>query len=148
MFLVIEADRSCKVSVSSNPLHIHVTRLSSSSSSPINCGTISQPWKLEAPAGQQINVSLLDFGLQQRTGARERGVKEGNRCNQQYGYILDKAASTAAEKRNVSICGLDEEERHALIHTSSSNSIEIVLFGFQGDVDDGQHRSLLGLRGK
>ena len=52
---------------------------------------------LEAPAGQQINVSLLDFGQRARDPANQQ------HC-QQYGYIVDKAA-----KKNVSICGLADE---------------------------------------
>ncbi len=54
---------------SSNPLHI--MRSSSSTSALLNCGTKTQPWVLEAPAGQQINVSLLDFGLQRQRARSE-----------------------------------------------------------------------------
>ena len=65
---------------------------------------------LEAPAGQQISVSLLDFGLQ----TREKNCL-------QFGYIVDKAAN-----KNVSICGLFDERKNT-IHKSVSNHITVVL---------------------
>src|SRR5271165_3741456 len=89
--VVVKEDRTCVVSVSSNPLHI----MRSSSTTKLSCGTKSQPWRLEAPAGQQINVSLLDFGV--KSGDRIEQQRSQNVCRQ-YGYIIDKSAN-----KNISI---------------------------------------------
>ena len=116
---VVEGDRSCSVSVTSDPLHISST---SSSSSQFECGTKAQPWVLEAPVGQRINVSLLDF-----TAAilSERSRDEQRRSNDdvclQYGYVVDRSA-----RKNMSICGR-KPQRERNIYLSKTNAIEIVL---------------------
>ena len=79
---------------------------------------------LEAPAGQQISVSLLDFGLQ----TREKNCL-------QFGYIVDKAAN-----KNVSICGLFDERKNT-IHKSVSNHITIVLT--EMNIDSSKERVFL-----
>ena len=129
---VIEEDRSCTVSVSSNPLHIM-----RSSSTKLSCGTKSQPWMLEAPAGQQISVSLVDFGV----NTRETQLQ--NNCLQ-YGYIVDKSAN-----KNVSICGLSDERRKD-IYTSVSNVVRVVLSNEQVESDaagDRQSTVIVGFKG-
>ena len=92
---------------------------------------------LEAPAGQQINVSLLDFGQRARDPANQ------HHCSQQYGYIVDKAA--AATMKNVSICGL-EDAREKNVYQSISNVLEIVLVQMDEENDDLQ-QALIGLKG-
>ena len=66
LIAVVEPDRSCTASVTSSSLHIAAAAAaagmdSRSTLSNIGCGTKTQPWMLEAPAGQRINISLLDF---------------------------------------------------------------------------------------
>ena len=117
---------------------------SSSTPSLISCGTTNQPWKLEAPAGQQINVSLLDFGLQDAAGARERNVNQ-HQCHQQFGFIVDKAAA-AKDHKNVSICGV-REERTGVVHQSVSNVLEIILSLFQDATTGRDEAALIGFTG-
>ena len=82
------------------------------------CGSKSHPWRLEAPVGQRINISLLDF-----TGTpRDRDVT----CRQ-YGYVVEKS-----NKKNVSICaaatvGGVNLQRESAVYTSDTNSVDIVL---------------------
>ena len=126
---VVQESRSCLVSVSSELQFIS----SSSSMSDINgmssCGSRTHPWRLQAPLGQRIDISLLDF-----TGtSRDTDVT----CRQ-YGYILEKS-----NKRNVSICasgttvrqGEVSEDRENAVLTSESNKVDIVLV----DAADGNH---------
>ena len=91
IFLVIEEDRSCLVSVAVNSLHIMRPSLPKLG----GCGSKSLPWILEAPAGQQINLNLLDFGAD----GREITNRDLHSNCQQFGYIIDKSA-----KKNISIC--------------------------------------------
>ena len=133
---VIEGDRSCHVSVSSTP--VHIMRSFSSSNTLCNCGSMSHPWTLEAPAGQQINVSLLDFGLQQRAAPNQQ------HCSHHHGYILDK---TAPVNKNISICGLGEE-RNRIVYQSSSNAVDIILQNPSIEVAQDESRPvLLGFTG-
>ena len=104
------------MSVSSNPLHIS----SSFSSSHLSCGTKSQPWILEAPAGQRIEVSLLDFTKGRSVEGQDLTSTHIN-CVQ-YGYIVEKSA-----RKNVSICGGDGPKRQRTVYTSTTNVLEIVL---------------------
>ena len=69
---------------------------------------------LEAPAGQQISVSLLDFGVNTRETQLDKNCL-------QYGYIVDKAAN-----KNVSICGLFDERKNT-IYKSVSNQLTVVM---------------------
>jgi len=114
MIPVVEEDRSCVISATSNPLHIM-----RSLSSRQTCGTTSQPWILEAPLGQQINVSLLDFGTKRRTGDAAETRPLQRHC---HGYLLDKSV-----KRNVSICAALGNERYKAVYKTSSNIVEVVL---------------------
>src|ERR1700761_4764231 len=110
-FTVIEGDRTCSISVTSNPVHI----MQSTSSTMTSCGTKLQPWMLYAPIGQRISISLFDFGT------KSHDTQVSTSTCRQYGYILDKV-----NKRNSTICGL-ENERKKEIYKSSSSSLEIVL---------------------
>jgi len=115
VFSVIENDRLCHVTVSSNPLH--VMRKTKATES---CGSRTQPWLLEAPLGQQISISLFDFGSQDRAVLRNEHQTTFN-CLQ-LGYIVDKFI-----KKNVSICGGAGQERSTVLYRSASNVVEIVL---------------------
>ena len=85
-----------------------------SSSSDVNsvssCGSKSHPWRLEAAAGQRINISLLDF--------TDRRPRDRVTCRQ-YGYVLEKL-----NKRNVSVCGAELRQSH--VYISDSNNLRIV----------------------
>ena len=96
---------------------------SSSTSSDVNsvsnCGSKSHPWRLEAAAGQRINISLLDFTAMSMS-ATDR-PRDRVTCLQ-YGYVLEKL-----NKRNVSVCGGGGAElRHSHVYMSDSNNVEIV----------------------
>jgi len=112
---VVQESRSCVVSVTTEAQFISS---SSSTSSDVNsvssCGSKSHPWRLEAAAGQRINISLLDFTATDRP--RDRVT-----CRQ-YGYVLEKL-----NKRNVSVCGGGGAQlRQSHVYVSDSNNVEIV----------------------
>ena len=95
---------------------------SSSTSSDVNsvssCGSKSHPWRLEAAAGQRINISLLDFTAMSMSAADR--PRDRVTCRQ-YGYVLEKL-----NKRNVSVCGgggAQLRQSHVLI--SHSNYLQI-----------------------
>ena len=90
---------------------------SSSGSAVSSCGSKSHPWRLEAAAGQRINISLLDFTAAMSMSAAER-PRDRVTCRQ-YGYVLEKW-----NKRNVSVCGAEMRQSH--IYISHSNNVRIV----------------------
>ena len=109
----VQESRHCSVSVTTEAQFI-------SSSSDVNsvssCGSKSHPLRLEAVAGQRVNISLLDFTATVST-SRDRVT-----CRQ-YGYVLEKL-----NKRNVSVCaggGAQLRQSHVLL--SQSNNLHIVL---------------------
>jgi len=69
MTTVVEPDRSCVVSVTSSPLHIAAAAAAAagvdswSTQSNIGCGTKTQPWMLEAPAGQLQQLGRHNISL-------------------------------------------------------------------------------------
>ena len=96
---------------------------SSSTSSDVNsvssCGSKSHPWRLEAAAGQRINISLLDFTAMSMS-ATDR-PRDRVTCRQ-YGYVLE-----TMNKRNVSVCGGGGAElRQSHVYMSYSNNVAIV----------------------
>ena len=127
--------------MTSSPQHIARPSISSSptaqSSSGLHCGTKSQPWLLEAPSGQRINISILEFTpseastsdtfISESVVSRKQSEGSHSSCvnhRRQYGYVIDKSAA-AASKKNVSICsGI---HRIANVYLSTSSSVEIVL---------------------
>jgi len=132
------------VSVTSSPLHIAAAAAaagadSSSRQSNIGCGTKTQPWMLEAPAGQRINISLLDFtaaarGLTSQHLSRSTSHiitssssnSSSGSCvdeKHQYGYIIDKSS---VNKKNVSVCHA-RSNRQTHVHLSTSNTLRLVL---------------------
>ena len=133
-------DRSCVVSVTSSPLHIAAAAGvdSWSTQSNIGCGTKTQPWMLESPAGQRINISLLDFTSAThltsqhltRSTSHSSSSSIGS-CvdeNHQYGYIIDKSS---VNNKNVSVCHA-RSNRQTHVYLSTSNTLQIV---FTNDQD-------------
>jgi len=131
---VIEFERLCVVSTSVHPLHIK----RSSSTKIGRCGTQTQPWVIEAPSGQQINISLLDFSMKNK----EQKLVDHPNC-QQFGYMIDKL-----NNRNTSICGTTHD-RKKLIYVSQSNRVEIVLSDLRSvHVNDDQQKYLIAFQGQ
>ena len=140
MFVVVEPDRSCTVSVTSSPLHIAAAAAAGmdswSTQSNIGCGTKTQPWMLEAPAGQRINTSLLDFTAaalltsQHLTRSTSHVITSSSSSSgscvdekHQYGYIIDKSS---VNKKNVSVCHA-RSNRQTHVYISTSNTLQLVL---------------------
>ena len=89
------------------------------------------PWRLEAAAGQRINISLIDFAARSaadrnRPASRDVGhgdVISSGSCQRQYGYVVEKW-----NKKNVSLCAEGGAElRQSAVYTSHTNSLDIVL---------------------
>lgn len=105
-FIVADEGRSCSVSVSANPVHII-------SSSEKRCGFRFQPWSVDAPSGQRILITLLEFS------SSTSDEKQVNPPCFKYGIIVDKVGKT-----NASICG-DGLEREKHLYESAGNSVQI-----------------------
>jgi len=156
---VVEPDRSCIVSVTSTPVHIAAAAESASGvdswsgQSNVGCGTKTQPWMLEAPAGQRINISLLDFTAAARPTSQHltrssshlitttsSSSSSGSCVNErhQYGYIIDKSSAT---KKNVSVCHANSNKQ-AHVYLSDSNTLQLVL------MNDNNADFLLSVDGK
>jgi len=140
----VEPDRSCVVSVTSSPLHIAAAADddddvdSWSAQSNIGCGTKTQPWMLESPAGQRINISLLDFTAAARLTSQHltrstshiittsSSSSSSGSCvdeKHQFGYIIDKSS---VNKKNVSVCHT-RSNRQTHVYLSTSNTLQLVL---------------------
>ena len=138
----MEPDRSCVVSVTSSPLHIAAAAVAAagvdswSTQSNIGCGTKTQPWMLEAPAGQRINISLLDFTAAARVTSQHltrstshvitTSSSSSGSCvdeKHQYGYIIDKSS---VNKKNVSVCHA-HSTRQTHVYLSTANTARLVL---------------------
>lgn len=118
---VVQESRSCVVMVTSDQQYISSLSLIADTSSTSGCGSKSHPWRLQVPAGQRINISILDF-----SGSVGLPVDRDVTCRQ-YGYIVDKS-----NKKNVSICGVstpngDKLQREDAVYTSLTNNVDIVL---------------------
>ena len=105
---VVQESRGCVVSVTTE---VQFMSSSSDVNSVSSCGSKSHPWRLEAAAGQRMNISLLDF--------TDRRPRDRVTCRQ-YGYVLEKL-----NKRNVSVCGAELRQSH--VYISDANNVEIVL---------------------
>lgn len=118
---VVQDTRSCTVTVTNEHQFISSSSSFSDTSPASSCGTKSHPWHLEAPLGQRINISLLDFsGHVNAPSARDV------RCRQ-YGYIWEKS-----HKKNVSICANTEthetkQHREIAVFVSDTNIVDIIL---------------------
>ena len=95
---VVQESRSCSVTVTTDEQYLHgrPTVSSSDASASSTCGSVLHPWHLEAPAGQRINISLLDFA-----GSANYRSRDDNAVCRRYGYIVEKSS-----KKNVSICAV------------------------------------------
>ena len=129
---VVQESRRCVVSVTTEAQFI-------SSSSDVNsvssCGSKSHPWRLEAAAGQRINISLLDFTAV--STSRDRVT-----CRQ-YGYVLDKL-----NKRNVSVCaGGAAQRRQSHVYLSHANNLHIILTLSRTETQDVQQNFLIRMEG-
>jgi len=129
---VVEDDRLCTVSVSSSePVHIQAQTST-------RCGSSGQPWQLEAPAGQRITVSVLDFAPG-RPPRSSDGPSHRRCTGRVYGFLVDKT-----QKTNVSVCETTSagalsgdtlqgeaqssfNEGQAAIIATSSNSAELLV---------------------
>ena len=155
--VVVEPDRSCVVSATSGPLHIAAAAAATAAAadkdriqSNIGCGTKIQPWMLEAPAGQRINISLLDFTAAARLTSQHltrstshiiTSSSSSGSCvdeKHQYGYIIDKSS---VNKKNVSVCHA-RSNRQTNVYLSISNTLQLVL------TNDQHANFLLSVRGK
>ena len=105
------------VPVTSSPLHI--AGHAAVANAQLHCGTKTQPWLLEAPGGQRINISLLDF-----TPAPKGSNALTVDCVRQYGYVIDKST---IGKKNVSVCVSTQSQRLSNVYVSKSNTVELVL---------------------
>jgi len=107
-----------------------------STQSNIGCGTKTQPWMLEAPAGQRINISLLDFTAAARVTSQHltrstshvittTSSSSGSCVDEkhQYGYIIDKSS---VNKKNVSVCHA-RSTRQTHVYLSTANTARLVL---------------------
>jgi len=118
--LVVQESRSCSAIVNNDHQFMSSSSAVSEGQSVSSCGSRSQPWRLEAPLGQRINISLLDFSGLAATS------RDGDVTCYQYGYVIDKV-----NKKNVSICSVKgvEKQRESHVCTSESNTVNIVLTG-------------------
>lgn len=112
MVTVVDERRSCVVTASKTPTHII------RSAAQQICGTVSQPWIIEAPIGQTIKVSLLQLHRPTSHG-REASGKAIEECVS-YGVVVDKA-----QKTNTSIC-LSGAKRENHLAQSTGNRVEIL----------------------
>lgn len=81
------------------------------------CGTMRQPWTVEAPVGQQIRISLLDF----RASTSDQISAARKQSCHNYGVIVDRT-----RKRNVTICGYGLH-RESELYTTSGNAADILI---------------------
>ena len=111
----------------------------------VDCGSRDRPWSLEAPSGQRINISLLDFSgsLSPTSNVhRSRTVETGSSsgCVRQFGFIEDKSAN-----RNINICG-DAAHRQQTLYVSQSNTVSIVTESTTGN-ENQMNKFLIGFIG-
>src|SRR6218665_465836 len=84
-----------------------------SAESRVHCGSSKCPWNIEVPSGQTINITLLDFAMEQRNGE----PPSPDKC---YRYAVIKERQYT---RDTPVCG--GQGRQQLIYTSVSNSVEV-----------------------
>jgi len=122
IFEVVDEKRSCIVDANTNPIHI---------TSSTSCGSNSLPWIVEAPVGQKISISLIDFTASDssRTQISCRNL----------GVIVDKA-----DKKNTSIC-VGGTQREKKLYSSTGNVLNI--FMTHSDQQENERKFLLRLQG-
>lgn len=114
LFSVADEERSCSVSASVVPTHV----IGSSDESHRICGRKQQPWIVEAPVGQKVNIRLIDFNASQSESVQTQEHIKQQRCHR-YGVIVDKTS-----KRNVTICG-DGVQREKELYTTTGSTAEL-----------------------
>ena len=140
----VQPDRSCQVAVAAEKVYLSPF-LASDGNTDITCGSQDRPWLLEAPSGQRINISLLDFsGSSSSTSSvqRSRDVEtaSSSRCLRQFGFIEDKSVN-----RNINICS-DDAHRQQTLYVSHSNTVAIVTETTTGN-DNQTNKFLIGFIG-
>jgi hypothetical protein len=102
--------------------------------------------------GQQINVTLLDFGRRHDdvtngdTLSVDRADRKLGGCAIQYGYIMDQSAVV---NKNTTICATaNESQRSRFVYQSTGSRVEIVLAAAQAEYGSKQNKFLLGFEGK
>lgn len=120
-YQVVQESRSCIANVNNEHQYLSSSTSLADGSSLSNCGSKSHPWRLEAPVGQRINISLLDFSWSHSTHSGDV-----TSCRQ-YGYIEEKS-----DKSNVSICAATSlggaiSPREIAVYTTQTNKVEMVL---------------------
>lgn len=133
-FLVVDEERSCSASASVVPTHI-IGFLDGSNRI---CGTVSQPWIVDAPDGQKIRISLIDFG----SSTSGQFLEQRRLPCKSYGVIVDNAT-----KRNQTICG-GGARREIELYTSTGNVVDIFLNPSSENVNgDNRGQFLLKIEG-
>ena len=76
-----------------------------------SCGSVKCPWRIEVSPGQTINITLMDFAMEQR------GSESDERC---YRYAVIKEKS---HMKDAAVCG--GKGRTQFIYHSVGNILEI-----------------------
>jgi len=119
------------------------------------CGSALNPWVVHANIGQQLRVTMLDFG--RRLPPKRRGTDDDVIVDQSagadktdrgmdtcsvYGYILDKAAAINSRK-NITKCDNSiGRQTDGLVYLSKGSTVEVFL-----STTDTQTTFLLGFEG-
>ena len=120
----MQPDRSCQVAVTAEKVYLSPV-VSSDDSTEATCGKRDRAWLLEAPAGQRINMSLLDFSArssQARTVDSSTTSSRRSVCLRQLGVIEDKSA--APSRNLIKICA---DTQQPTLYVSHSNQLALVL---------------------
>ena len=127
---VVQESRTCRIQATSEAQFISSRTSSSHSQSASSdgdlsnsgsCGSPLNPWRVEAAAGQRINISLIDFAAADDV-SRDVG-RDVTNCRRQYGFVVEKW-----NKKNVSLCAEGAaERRQSTVYTSDTNSLDILL---------------------
>jgi len=143
---VVQPDRSCRVAVNTDQKFLLPSSVNNRSDGDggLICGSRQRPWLLEAPSGQRINISLLDFTASSRSSAARTGEtsvsSRSGRCVRQFGFIDDKSAN-----RHVNIC-IDATHTQPTVYVSRSNTVTIVTDSATAEENE-MNRFLIGFIG-
>ena len=72
---VKQSDRSCHVAVTADKVFLSPV-VSDERSAEVACGSRERAWLLEAPSGQRINISLLDFSAGSSSSSSSGDVQQ------------------------------------------------------------------------
>ena len=124
-YKAVQPDRSCQVTVAAEKVYLSPVVSSDDSN---RCGRRDGPWLLEAPTGQRINVSLLDFSAAstdvRTVDSSTTASSRRSGCPRQLGFIEDKSA--AANRNLIDICS-DAHRQQSTLYVSQSNELALVL---------------------